>query len=254
MSTFVLIHGAWHGGWCWEKVKPLLTAQGHQVVAPDLPGHGADQTPVAAVTLAGYVERVCAVINAQAEPVILVGHSMGGVVITQTAEALPTKIKHLVYLAAFLPRHGESLFQLAQGDPASLILPNLIVNEAEGWLSIKKEAQPAAFYQDCNPADVIQAQARLTQKQALAGVGTSVQISALNFGRVPRTYIQTLQDQAVTPALQRQMYTATPCSQLLSLDSGHSPFLSAPAALANHLLTVAQQADGVPALAQPAWV
>ena len=240
MSTFVLIHGSWHGGWCWDKVKPLLTAQGHTVIAPDLPGHGADQTPVAAVTLASYVERVAAVINGQPEPVILVGHSMGGVVITQTAEALPDKIQHLVYLAAFLPRNGESLFQLTQGDATSLVTPNLIVNEAEGWLAIKEAAQTAAFYQDCCPEDVAAAKARLTAQEALAGVGTPVQITPLNFGRIPRTYIQTRRDQAVGPALQQQMYTATPCAQVLTLDTGHSPFLCAPTALADHLLTVAQ--------------
>lgn len=78
MSTFVLIHGAAHGGWCWYKVVPLLEKQGHTVLAPDLPSHGRDKTPLAAVTLQLYVDSVCKLLDEQQEPVILVGHSMGG--------------------------------------------------------------------------------------------------------------------------------------------------------------------------------
>ena len=78
MSTYVLIHGAFHGGWCWDKVVPLLEAAGHKVVAPDLPSHGRDDTPIAEVTLDTYARRACEVAAAQSEPVIIVGHSMGG--------------------------------------------------------------------------------------------------------------------------------------------------------------------------------
>lgn len=74
MTTFVLIHGAWHGGWCWDKVVPLLEQAGHVAVAPDLPSHGADRTPVAEVTLDAYVARVCEILDAQPEPVVLLGH------------------------------------------------------------------------------------------------------------------------------------------------------------------------------------
>ena len=81
MATFVLIHGAWHGGWCWRKVVPHLEAAGHTVIAPDLPSHGDDPTPAAEVTLDDYVRRVCEILDAQDEPVVLVGHSMGGLLV-----------------------------------------------------------------------------------------------------------------------------------------------------------------------------
>jgi pimeloyl-ACP methyl ester carboxylesterase len=113
MGTFVLIHGAFHGGWCWYKVVPLLEKQGHTVLALDLPGHGRDKTPVAAVTLQLYVDSVCKLLDAQREPVILVGHSMGGGIITQVAEERPERIKCLVYLAGALPRNGQSMFDLS---------------------------------------------------------------------------------------------------------------------------------------------
>src|SRR5579863_2206159 len=66
MSTFLLIHGAWHGGWCWRKVAPLLQAKAHMVLAPDLPGHGNDKTPTATVTLQTYTDRICLITDAQA--------------------------------------------------------------------------------------------------------------------------------------------------------------------------------------------
>jgi len=86
MSTYLLIHGAWHGGWCWRKVVPLLEAKGHRVLAPDLPGHGNDATPTATVTLKSYTDRICEIASEQNEPAILAGHSMGGIAITQAAE------------------------------------------------------------------------------------------------------------------------------------------------------------------------
>ena len=86
MSTYVLIHGAWHGAWCWDKLAPLLQDQGHTVIAPDMPAHGQDLMPISEVTLQSYANRVCEVVNQQTEPVILVGHSLGGISITQAAE------------------------------------------------------------------------------------------------------------------------------------------------------------------------
>src|SRR5690348_7432805 len=77
MSVFVLIHGSWHGGWCWERVTPLLRAAGHRVIAPDLPGHGHDAPPVERA-YERYVPFVCGLLDAQPEPVVLVGHSSGG--------------------------------------------------------------------------------------------------------------------------------------------------------------------------------
>ncbi|MDX1520457.1 MAG: alpha/beta fold hydrolase [Anaerolineae bacterium] len=243
MSSFVLVHGSWHGGWCWDKVKPLLEARGHQVFMPDLPGHGQDNTPVAEITLQSFTDRIGEVIDAQAEPVILVGHSMGGVVITQTAEYRPDKIKTLVYLCAFLPRNDESLLQLAQQDTETLILPNLVINEAQGYHSVKEEAIRDIFYQDCPDEDVAKAKSLLAPQEALAPVATPVQTSDDNYGRIPRVYIECLRDQTIGPSLQKQMYTATPCQQVFTLETGHSPFFAAPDALANHLLTVAK---GVP--------
>src|SRR4051794_784768 len=86
--TYVLVHGAWHGAWCWKKVLPLLRQRGHRAVALDLAGHGEDHTPVAGITLETYVDQILSCVHKEAhgEPVTLVGHSFGGLVITQAAE------------------------------------------------------------------------------------------------------------------------------------------------------------------------
>jgi pimeloyl-ACP methyl ester carboxylesterase len=129
MSTYVLIHGAWHGGWCWSKVAPLLTQKGHTVFTPDLPGHGVDKTPVSEITLRKYSDSVVDVIDLQPGPVVLVGHSMGGLVISEVAERRPAKIESLVYVCAFLLRNTETLGGVAERDSNALVMPNLIVSE-----------------------------------------------------------------------------------------------------------------------------
>src|SRR5215467_1215608 len=235
MSMYILVHGAWHGSWCWEKVVPLLRQAGHQVETVDLPGHGQDKTPIREITLAAYTKRVCETLDVQAEPVMLVGHSMSGIVITQVAEERPEKIQMLVYLTAFLPQNGESLLQIARMNVDSLLMPNLIANEEQGYLTFKEGAPlKEIFYGDCPDEDVARAKSLLVP-QAIAPMATPVRITAQHFGRVPRVYIECLRDRTIAPPIQKMMYTATPCQTILSMRTSHSPFFSAPQELARHL-------------------
>ncbi len=238
MSTYVLVHGAWHGSWCWEKVVPLLRQAGHQVEILDLPGHGQDKTPIREITLAAYTKRVCEMLDAQAVPVVLVGHSMGGIVITQVAEERPEKIQTLVYLTAFLPQNGESLLQVARRNTDSLLTPNLMVNEEQGYLTFKEGAPlKEIFYADCSDEDVARAKSLLVL-QAIAPMATPVRITAEHFGRVPRVYIECLRDRTISPSIQKMMYMATPCQTILSMETSHSPFFSAPQELVRHLTSL----------------
>jgi pimeloyl-ACP methyl ester carboxylesterase len=125
MAVFVLIHGAWHGGWCFDDVRALLEAQGHKVIAPDLPGMGGTDAELAAVTLAGWADFVADICRAQDAPVILAGHSRGGIVISETAERVPGNVAALVYICAMMLPAGMSRAEWrerAEPNPAFLAI------------------------------------------------------------------------------------------------------------------------------------
>ncbi|MBV9253581.1 MAG: alpha/beta fold hydrolase, partial [Actinobacteria bacterium] len=114
MATFVLVHGAWHGGWCWRKLTPLLRAAGHEVFTPTLTGLGErSHLGHPDVGLATHVGDVAQVLwYEDLSNVVLVGHSYGGLVIGGVADQAPGRLKHLVYLDAFVPEHGRSMLDL----------------------------------------------------------------------------------------------------------------------------------------------
>jgi pimeloyl-ACP methyl ester carboxylesterase len=112
MSQFLLVHGAFHGAWCWRKTVAELERRGHRAKAIDLPGQGEDRTPLKEVTLDTMVDRIIAEMADLPGKVVLVGHSLGGIPISVTGEKSPDRIKALVYLSAFLPRDGEALIDI----------------------------------------------------------------------------------------------------------------------------------------------
>lgn len=239
MSTFVLIHGAWHGGWVWGHVARLLRAQSHTVHTPDLPGHGSDKTPAGEITLQAYADRVTAVLDACAEPVVLAGHSMGGVVISETAERRPERISALVYICAFLLRDHECLLQWSEPDRDGLVVPNLEFSADGKSATIKMEAILQAFYGDCRAEDAKQMQSLLVP-QATAPLSTPVRLTDSKYGKIPRFYVECLRDRAISIAIQRQMYAAAGCEKVFTLDCDHSPMFSRPTQLVSYLLQVAQ--------------
>ncbi|MGH9497675.1 MAG: alpha/beta fold hydrolase [Terriglobales bacterium] len=243
MSTFVLIHGAWHGGWVWNTVAGKLRAQGHTVHTPDLPGHGSDKTPVGEVTLQTYADRVAAVIDACPEPVVLAGHSMGGIVISQAAEQRAEQISALVYVCAFLLGNGETLLQWAQPDNDALVVPNLVSSADGNSVTINMEVIVPALYGDCSAEDIRQIKALLVP-QATSPLSTPVQLTGGKYGKVPRFYVECLHDRAISIGVQRQMYAAAGCEKVFTLDCDHSPMYSRPAQLANCLMETAQTRPG----------
>jgi len=237
MSTFVLVHGAWHGAWCWHKVSPLLQSRGHTVLTLDLPALGVDRTPVQSVTLQSYADRVCETLSACGEPVRLVGHSMGGIAITQAAEAMPDKIKMLVYLTAFLLPSGKNLLDIAQVDSKAKVLPNLVMAPDQSSAMVRDDVLEDVFYADCSPSDLALARSLLVP-QASVPFATPIQTTPGRWGAVPRVYIECTDDHAISIASQRSMHTLLPCSRVITMSTSHSPFLSAPQALADHLLSL----------------
>ena len=240
MSTYVFVHGAWHGAWCWSKVVSLLEGTGHKATALDLPGHGRDDTPITQVTFEAYCNKAREIVEAQPEPVILVGHSMGGRVVTQVAELGPDKIKILVYLAAILLRNGENTIP-ADPDTGETLIDRSVVTSDDGiHQTLREDAIRELLFHDCSDEDAGTAMALLDSRQASQPMTIPMRLTNENFGRVRKVYIECLQDKAVTPAQQRTMYTLTPCDKIISMNASHSPFLSSPQELADHLVSISE--------------
>lgn len=238
MAIFVLIHGAWHGAWCWHKIVPALELAGHDVIAPDLAALGVNKTAAARVTLQRWVTDVCAILDRQDEPVILVGHSRGGIVISQVAETRPAKIRSLVYLTAFLVPSGQTLLDMTtQGhDVAQRIMR---FDPEQHSVSLDPAAVKSVFYGYCSDEDVALARSLLVPEPA-APLSTPLQLTEQRFGSLPRVYIECLRDEAIALDLQRRMQAELPCSRVQSIDTDHSPFFSRPAELARQLMQIAE--------------
>jgi len=237
MATYVFIHGAWHGAWCWEKITPLLEKAGHTVYAIDLPGHGSDQTPISQVSLKSYTDKVCSILDDAEEPVYLVGHSMGGIVISQSAEYRSEKVKALIYVTAFLLRDGEAMTDIIPTDIEAQVAPNMILFEKEGYATLREDSLKHVFYGCCDDADVEKAKS-LLNPQALNVLSTKLSLTEERFGSVPKYYIECLRDNAITIQCQRAMYSANPCEHVYTLDTDHSPFYSKPNELASILQSI----------------
>lgn len=233
MARFVLVHGAFTGGWIWEPLAKLLTAAGHSVETPDLPGGGADNTPISGVTLDSCAARVCEALARGSEPAILAGNSMGGLIATQAAARCPERVAALVYVAAFAPHDGQSLLDLTQlpegaGDQ---VQANIRIEGDPPVATMSAAASRNALYASCAEDAAAWAIAR-QRPQAVAPFATPVSIPTGALDGIPRFYILSLRDRAIPPALQRRMSREVACAEVVELDTDHTPQLSMTAQLA----------------------
>lgn len=239
MASYVLVHGAFQGAWAWDSIRSPLERAGHRVDAVDLPSQGEDQTPLSEVTLDAYAGRVAAALDAHSQPVILCGHSLGGISISQAAEWRPEKVRKLVFIAAFLLPNGSSPKRFWQdlGVP-SPVMASCTMSE-DGVITYDT-AHLAAQVLNCSPPEAIERSRTKTRPMARKPLGTPLVLSEANFGRIPRIYIETLQDHAIPLEYQRKMYAAMPCERVISLDTDHTPMASMPERLVEELLALAE--------------
>jgi pimeloyl-ACP methyl ester carboxylesterase len=239
MATFVLVAGAWHGPWCWNRVAPKLRQRGHAVETPNLPGCAGSGVAPEQASLGLWCQAVTASIDAAEGPVILVGHSRGGLLVSQVAELRPDRIAAGVYLVAVMPSHGLSLAAGARAHGPMEVMRR--IHRAPDGLTTTIDPELAADFMcnDCAQEDVDYAKARLAP-EPMAPWNEPLVLTEGNYGRVPRVYIECTRDRVMPLAMQRSYQAAHPCRTVLSLEADHSPFFSAVEPLARHLDSVAQ--------------
>jgi pimeloyl-ACP methyl ester carboxylesterase len=238
-ATVVLVHGAWHGAWCWERVVALLDEHHVPTVAVDLPGHGADRRPLADLHGdAAHVRDVVAAING---PVVLVGHSYGGAVITEAGTA--ENVSELVYICAFAIHEDESCASAGTAEPEVATIthkgrPSLgkAMQTDDGIATLDPDLAPACLYNQCDPEAVAWALSRLGP-ESMTGLAQSP--SEVAWRTKPSTYAVCIDDQGVHPDLQRVL--ARRCTTSVEWPTDHSPFLCRPDLVADLLADLAHR-------------
>lgn len=224
-GVVVLVHGAWHGAWCWATLQAELDRRAIPSIAVDLPGHGASTDPLGglhddAAALRAVLDRLA---DRGAGPVALVGHSYGGAVITQAAVGR-ADIAHLTYVAAFALDDGESVLGcLGAMERHEVDLAAAMVPTADGSATTLDPTKAAsALYGSC-PAAAVRAALPRLGPQTVASM--TEEVAGTPRDAIASTYVVCSQDRAVHPAHQTVM--AERCSRSHVLDADHSPFLSA---------------------------
>lgn len=233
MATFILIHGAWHGSWCWEAITPQLQQRGHHVLTPDLPGRP-KQTHL--IKFNDYIDHIAALLNTCKEPIVLVGHSMAGIVIAQLAELYAEKIKKLIFLTAFMPVNDESMFDVAQLSPATKFVQYMRADVERNEFHLDQSIVHEFAYHLC-PEDKVTAAIQRLNVEPLSPLNTKV-ILGKNYERMPKVYIQCDEDRGITLQAQILLCQRMPC-EVYTLHADHSPFYSASDELVNVLDNIA---------------
>jgi hypothetical protein len=241
MAFFALLHGGAHGGWCWEELQPELARLGHGSTAPDLPledPHGP----------ADWADTVLATIPDDADDVVVVGHSLGGLAVPLVAERAGAR--RMVFLAAVVPIPGRSFAEVLAAEPDALLIEG-VGDFAAGSATLDPEPEPdpddadaalpwafarAAFYQDL-PEDQARAAWRRLRRQGVAGFTEPCPLAG--WPDIPSTYVFLRDDRAVNPAWSRRVAAGRLGAELVELDGGHSPFYRDPVGLAEVLHRIA---------------
>jgi pimeloyl-ACP methyl ester carboxylesterase len=235
-KEFVLVHGASHGAWCWDDVAARITRAGHRVVTLDLPGHGRRAAEARQASVLAYGRAVADVMAREGvSRGILVGHSMGGIVIPKATELARERVAHLVFLAAVVLPSGGSLERVHLPPASRALMRGLAAGRGDGTFLYPAETAWARWMGDLpRPHPAVSRALALLTPQPLRPFVEPVDLSRFYTLSVPRTYVRCLGDLAVPPA-RAAGYAARLGVEPVDMKTAHNPMLSAPEALARLL-------------------
>lgn len=234
--TFVLLHGAYHGGWCWGRVADRLRTRGHRVFTPTQTGLGERRHLLSlSITLETFIADLTGVLESEElTDVVLVGHSFGGVAITGAADRVPERIRHLVYLDSTILENGEAPFDVLGPDIRAA--RTQLAQESSGGLSVPPPA-PVVFGV-FNTADADWVARRMTP-HPFATYSDRLHLKNPPGNGLPRTYIVCTDPIYAPLALSRQRVQGNPGWNWREIATGHDAMVSAPETLAHMLLEIA---------------
>ena len=234
MANYLLIHGAMRGAWLWDKLMPLLMKGGGNPIAVDLPGHGDRKADSSWVTMSDYISDVIDFIRKESlKDLVLIGHSMSGIVISKVAEEIPERIKHLVYLAAVVPRDNEALIDLLTKERQETLQKlHGKVKEVFGTL---EQLRPM-YFTDLEGEEKESYLKQLTP-QPLAPFFEKIHFNQFPKITVPKTYILGLRDKSLPPELTRKFAARLELTPV-EIDAGHDMMVSRPDDVAKVLLHI----------------
>jgi pimeloyl-ACP methyl ester carboxylesterase len=236
-ATFVLVHGGGHGGWCWQRAARLLRADGHEVCTPTLTGFGErSHLDTSRVTFETFVQDVVNVLEFEdLHDVVLVGHSMGGVIVPRVAERVPGRLRHVVWVAAVVTNDGESLLDAV---PQSPWIAKAVTIGADGTAHTDPDLILDANIHDGTPED----RAFVRQRHlpypphALTEPGRLSAFLALG---LPTSYLIATDDRTIEPPVAAKFASRLPGATIVRLPGGHDCMLTQPVAVAAALATIA---------------
>ena len=239
MTRILLVHGSGHGAWCWDAVVPLLRNAGHEAIALDMPGRGANPIPLATATLDDFARSI---LHVATPGTVLVGHSAGGYAITAAAQSAEDGIiARLIFVCAFVPEPGQSLADMRRRMTDPPLLGAIRRHEDGTAYSIDADSAATLFYKGVPPPLATTASDQLVPEAILPQETPIPDTSRAE--ALPRRYILCEKDRVILPELQEQMTEDWPAAHVARMPVGHSPFLADPEGLARRILTFVDDQD-----------
>lgn len=239
-TPIILIHGAWFGSWCWEPVIRALDGVEADAVAIDLPGRPGNPLAVADVTLDAWIEYICSILLDLERPALLAAHSLGSLPAIGACESLPKLVSALVVICGFLLKPGQSAVDVIRADRASQMKEARTLASDGSYSSVDPRHIGDILCTDCSARDVSFLAANLVPESTSPALAP-IHWSKERFGAVPRYYVECSRDRIISPQAQRRMRLSVPCSDVMTLPTGHVPFLTKPLELAGTLRNLSKE-------------